>query len=45
MGIKTDWKEDKLMCRELKEDAISLVSDAMLSDFLKNKTKNLTENR
>mgnify|MGYP000500534883 CR=1 FL=1 len=45
MGIKTDWKEDKLMCRELKEDDISLVSDAMLSDFLKNKTKNLTENR
>lgn len=45
MGIKTDWKEDKLMCRELKEDNISLVSDAMLSDFLKNKTKNLTENR
>ena len=34
--IKTDWKEDKLMCRELKEDDISLVSDAMLSDFLKN---------
>lgn len=45
MGIKTDWKEDKLMCRELKKDDISLVSDAMLSDFLKNKTKNLTENR
>ena len=36
MGIKTDWKEDKLMCRELKEDDIILVSDAMLSDFLKN---------
>jgi hypothetical protein len=33
MGIKTDWKEDKLMCRELKEDRISLVSGAMLSEF------------